>query len=226
GRGTDLGKRLSVPGTELDLFAAAHNWKGYWSQHIRPFVYGDVLETGAGIGANTLFLDQGARGRWVCLEPDPKLVSRIAGNLETSKRGSYEIERGTLQTLNPKWRFDTIIYIDVLEHIEDDRGELRAAADRLRRGGRAIVLSPAHQSLFTPFDSVIGHYRRYNREMLQAITPPELQIERIDYLDSAGLAASFANRFILRQSMPTARQLAFWDRWMIPVSRWVDPLMG
>ena len=60
-------------GSELDLFAAALNWKTYWSRQIRPFLKGDILEVGAGIGSNTRFLDPGNAGRWVCLEPDPEL---------------------------------------------------------------------------------------------------------------------------------------------------------
>ena len=66
-----------------------------------------------------------------------------------------------------------------LEHIEDDREGLKLAAAHLRPGGRTIVLSPAHQWLFTPFDAAIGHFRRYNRSMLRSISPPELRIERL-----------------------------------------------
>jgi hypothetical protein len=61
--------------------------------------------------------------------------------------------------------------------------------------------------------------------MLRAITPPELDVERILYLDSVGMLASAANRLLLRQSMPTAGQLQFWDRRLIPLSRVCDPLL-
>ena len=49
-------------GSELELFAAARNWKGYWSQQVKPFLRGDILEVGAGIGSNTI-LDAGGAGR-------------------------------------------------------------------------------------------------------------------------------------------------------------------
>jgi SAM-dependent methyltransferase len=212
-------------GGELDLFAAAKNWKSYWSRQIKPFLNGDILEVGAGIGSNTGRLDQGGTERWVCLEPDPQLVARLTETLRNAKSGrKYEIVCGTLQTLAGQ-QFDTITYIDVLEHIQEDRDELAAAATHLRPGGRIVVLSPAHQWLFSPFDAAIGHFRRYNRAMLQNITPASLRLERIKYLDCAGLAASASNLLLLRQSLPTAKQLAVWDGWMVPVSRVLDGLI-
>lgn len=213
-------------GSELDLFAACSNWKSYWSQRIGPYLQGDTLEVGAGIGSNTSFLSAAVRGRWVCLEPDPSLSAQLTANL----RGVGDTERyknvcGTLENLAEDERFDTILYIDVLEHIEDDAGELKLAAARLRPGGRVLVLSPAHQFLYTPFDASIGHFRRYNRSSLRRISPPELQLEALFYLDACGVAASAANRLLLQQSMPTQKQLGVWDKWIIPVSRVIDPML-
>lgn len=212
-------------GEELHLFAAVRKWKRYWSQAIREYVSGDVLEVGAGTGSNTEFLDSGGAGRWVCLEPDPRLLAQIRQKLDPAASRIYETVCGTLRNIDRASQFDSIVYIDVLEHIEDDRGELKLAAAHLRPGGRVIVLSPAHQWLFTPFDAAIGHFRRYNRSMLRSIGPPEMRVERLMYLDSAGMLASAANRLLLRQSMPTEAQLQFWDRHIIPVSRVLDVLL-
>jgi hypothetical protein len=88
------------------------------------------------------------------------------------------------------------------------------------------VLSPAHQFLFTEFDAAIGHYRRYNQVSLRACSPPGCVLTAMFYLDSAGILASLANRAILHQSTPTLRQIQTWDRWIIPISRILDPLFG
>jgi len=214
-------------GSELDMFAAAWNWKSYWSEQIRPFLRGDILEVGAGIGSNTRFLDpEGGTGLWVCLEPDPKLMGQLVKGLrETEPRRTYEAVCGTLEESLAGRQFDTIIYIDVLEHIDNDREELDRAASHLRPGGHLIVLSPAHQRLFSPFDAAIRHFRRYNRPMLQRISPASLRLERMRYLDCAGLVLSVANMLLLRQSMPTKAQLRFWDHWIVPISRVLDKLL-
>ena len=209
-------------GSELDLFAAVRNWKSYWSGQVRPFITGSVLEVGAGIGSNTQFLDPGDTGRWLCLEPDPQLAERLKQRLtEIKTRRAYEAACGTVQSLGAE-QFETILYIDVLEHIENDREELNAAALHLRPGGHIIVLAPAHQALFTPFDTAIGHYRRYNRRSLLAIAPEGLHLKQMRYLDCCGLLASAANLLLLRQSLPTEAQLQFWDHWLVPASRVLD----
>ena len=212
-------------GSELGLFADVWNWKEYWSRQIRPFLRGDILEVGAGIGSNTRFLDpDGGPGRWVYLEPDPELHGLLVKSFaETKPRRAYETVVGTLASMTDQ-QFDTIIYIDVLEHIDNDREELNQAAAHLRPGGNLIVLSPAHQRLFSPFDAAIGHIRRYNRPMLQTISPADLQLERTRYLDCLGMILLAANVLLLRQSMPTKAQLRFWDHWIIPVSRVLDKL--
>lgn len=213
-------------GSELELFSDMWNWKGYWAGQIQPFLKGDILEAGAGIGSNTKLLDAGGTGRWVCLEPDPDLASQLTQSLGgAGQKRAYEIVCGTLNELAGQ-RFDTIIYIDVLEHIEDDRAELQRAGEHLRPGGRVIVLSPAHQRLFSPFDAAIGHFRRYDRAMVRAISPPTLRLERMRYLDCVGVVLSAANMLLLRQSMPTKKQLLFWDRWIVPMSRVLDKLFG
>ena len=213
---------LNYVGSELDLFAAVWNWKAYWSGQIRPFLSGDILEVGAGIGSNTRFLDPGGAERWVCLDPDPELIVRLVEKFGTVlPRRAYEAVCGTLESLAGQ-QFDTIIYIDVLEHIDNDREELNRAASHLRPGGHLIVLSPAHQRLFSPFDAAIGHFRRYNRPMLRTISPASLRLERMRYLDCAGLILSAANTLLLRQSMPTKAQLQFWNHWIVPISRILD----
>ena len=87
-----------------------------------------------------------------------------------------------------------------------------------------MVYAPAHQFLYSPFDERIGHFRRYDRESLLASAPPKLTRETLVYLDSAGLLASLA-QFVLRQGLPTKRQLATWDRLLVPVSRLLDPIL-
>lgn len=205
-------------GSELELFRKARNWKAYWSSRIRPHLRGDVLEVGAGLGANTELLAGENFTTWTALEPDAELTRGLA--LPSAR---HRLVNATLADIGG--RFDTILYIDVMEHIEDDAAEMRRAADHLTPGGALIVLSPAHQWLFSPFDAAIGHFRRYSRQSLRAVAPPSLREVRVEYLDVLGVLASAANRLWLEQPRPTEAQILLWDRWIVPVSRrLVDPL--
>jgi 2-polyprenyl-3-methyl-5-hydroxy-6-metoxy-1,4-benzoquinol methylase len=214
-------------GNELELFAKASNWKAYWGECIRPFVKGRVLDVGAGIGATISVLFDDSLEGWLALEPDPSLADKIRARMTAGELPECcEVISSTVQALDKSRKFDTILYVDVLEHINDDRAEMLRAADRLAEGGSIIVLSPAHQWLFTAFDEALGHYRRYNRSTLRRVGAPTLEVERILYLDSVGIAASLGNKLLLRSSQPTEDQILLWDRWMVPVSRITDAITG
>ncbi len=216
----------SYIGSELDIFSRASNWKAYYNHLIRDYIGNEVLEVGAGIGSTTKTLCQGNIARWVCLEPDPKLASEISHLIESGQLPKYcAVRAGTLLDLIPPETFDTVLYIDVLEHIRDDEMEIALATNRVRTGGFLVVLAPAHQRLFTPFDAKIGHYRRYDKSSLSAIIPENLRCRGLYYVDSIGAIASLGNRYILGSSMPNKRQIALWDKMMIPLSRMFDPLL-
>jgi SAM-dependent methyltransferase len=214
------------PGGELELFAGARNWKGYYAGMVRPFLGERVLEVGAGLGATGQALCLPRHREWLCLEPDEAMSRRLAqlideGRLPDFFRGA----RGTVADLPPGDLFDSILYIDVLEHIEGDAEEARRALAHLRPGGFLIVLAPAHQFLYSPFDRAIGHFRRYSRRALARAVPEGLECRLLRYLDSAGFFASLGNRLLLKAARPGARQILLWDRVMVPVSRVLDRLL-
>lgn len=217
------GPTFEYVGSELDLFSQAHTWRSYWASKVRPFLGSRILEVGAGIGSVTRLLYEPSKA-WTALEPDPTLASRI--DLTFSASHQIDVKVGSLQTFEPDAEFDSILYVDVLEHIEKDRDELRMAYDVLAEGGFLIVLAPAHQWLFTPFDSSIGHYRRYSRKSIRALTPVGAKEASALYLDSAGMLASSANRMLLKSANPTRQQIQFWDQRLVPISRRLDRLLG
>ena len=218
-------------GGELELFAKAANWKAYYGAQLRPFIGSKVLEVGAGIGATTRVLCRSeAMADWLCLEPDPAMAGQIAAAIgQGGLPAGCRVEAGTVGDLLARGQegcYDSVIYIDVLEHIADDRAELAAAWRLLGPGGYLVVLSPAFSWLYTPFDKAVGHFRRYHRAGLLGIAPAGARPVLVRYLDSVGLLASLANRLLLRSGMPTQSQVLTWDRLMVPFSRMADPLVG
>ncbi len=219
--GHDSAKTGKYVGNELEVFALAKNWKSYWVSFIKPLLGNRVLEVGAGVGSNLLLLHS-KQELWLALEPDAQQCEQIKSHVQGK---NVTVMVGKLDDLPVGAKYDSIVYIDVLEHIEEDTAEVERALGLLSDNGKLIVLSPAHQSLYSPFDEAVGHFRRYNKASLAATAPRNANIEQLYYLDSVGFLASWVNAKILRSDMPTTKQVWIWDTLMVPLSRFIDPLL-
>jgi ubiquinone/menaquinone biosynthesis C-methylase UbiE len=218
-------QEVIYPGKELELFQHASVWKKYFAGFIKPYLDGNVLEVGAGIGGTTEFLCDSRQESWICLEPDQQLFEKLKSRINSDQLPSSCIAmKGTIHDLDPNQKFNAILYIDVLEHIADDATELAKAGALLSDEGYMIVLCPAHQSIYSAFDKSIGHHRRYNKASLKRVVPRYLHQTKLRYLDSIGFLASLMNKYMLHQPLPTLRQIKIWDNWMIPISRIADLL--
>jgi SAM-dependent methyltransferase len=215
-------------GGELALFEHATNWKAYYGRRLQPYLRGRVLEVGAGLGSTTRALANGRAADWLCLEPDPKLAASIGALLASGALpAAYRLRVGTLAGLPAaEGPFDAVLYVNVLEHIEDDGAELAQAYARLAPGGVVLIVVPAHQWLFGPFDAAIGHFRRYSRRQLRRVLPAGGRVRQLAYLDSLGLLGVAISQLLLRQKYPNPAQIKFWDRTIVPASRVLDWLTG
>ena len=215
------------PGEELSLFEEARNWKKYFSSKIGPYIKGNVLEVGAGIGETTPYLLNKNVKEWTCLEPDARLFSLLAGKKSENKLpANCTLVQGMLDALPAGNRYDTILYIDVLEHIEDDASEIRSALSRLNDNGHLVIISPAKQYLYSPFDKSIGHFRRYNKRTLRkAVDEKRASEVRIFYMEATGMLLLVLNKFLLRKKYPNSTVIKIWDRIFIPASRLIDRIL-
>jgi SAM-dependent methyltransferase len=214
-------------GQELKLFKEAINWKDYSFSQFSSFIKGDVLEVGAGIGTNTLIFSNRKDvqyNSWTATEIDGQQVEILKQlNTEGKLTDKHIVKQAYVTELDTQ--YDTLIYIDVLEHIEDDRQEVLNALNALKPNGHLIILCPAHNWLFSPFDKSIGHYRRYDKKRYLQILPKEFEILRLRYLDSIGILASATNKLFLKKTYPTLKEVKFWDNYMVPISRMTDVMM-
>ena len=218
--------QFTYVGTELELFAEAKNWKNYIRVLLDKYIKGDVLEVGAGMGSNTCLLCRSQYNNWLCLEPDNELFQVLEKTIDLNCIANCYAYNGIIDLLKDDQFFDSILYIDVLEHIRHDKEEVIKASQHLKANGNLIILGPAHQWLFTPFDTAIGHFRRYNKQMLKAILPNDIEVVKVAYLDCFGLLASLGNKLILSQSRPTLKQIKVWNNFMVPISRRLDSCLG
>lgn len=129
-------QELVYAGNELELFQLANIWKGYYGKLLQPYMHKKVLDVGAGIGSTSGYLYNGKQEEWICLEPDPVLFIRLSQKI-TDKQlpACCSAVKGTIADLEQGQKFGTILYIDVIEHIEHDAAELREAEKLLEDGG-------------------------------------------------------------------------------------------
>ena len=222
-----MDESIKYPGQELKLFEKSMNWKKYFSQFIQPYIHGTVLECGAGIGTTTKMLNNGTYQEWILLEPDKEMAGILRNKMSLRELPpNCKVIEGTISALENNSRFDAILYIDVLEHIKDDNAEIEMAVFHLNPGGHLIILSPAFASLYSKFDNAIGHYRRYAKRKLKSLLPDSLKQKSLRYLDSPGFFLSFTNRIFLKQKYPTEKQVYFWDKFLIPLSKISDKIFN
>jgi hypothetical protein len=218
--------QLDYKGEELALFEKAVRWKGYWTGRISKYIFGKILEVGAGTGSNVKHIINPRVQEYLCMEPDVKNSEIITTKIRSGEFPSIcKLLNGTIDDLQGRELFSAILYPDVLEHIADDANELSKAASHLQLNAVFIILVPANKFLYSSFDKQIGHYRRYTKKSLKKVMPVNLKIIELKYLDSAGFFLSLMGGVFLRRKYPSEQQILFWDKMMIPVSKILDRMV-
>lgn len=163
-------------------------WYNRWTlKKFTPFLKGDILEVGCGIGNFTNSLME--YGKVWAIDIDPRGVLETAENvLGRAKIGFGDIENNKFFFGNKK--FDTIVCMNVLEHIKDDIKACKNLYKLLKIGGFLIVLVPSHPILSGQIDQSIGHFRRYSKNKLNEILLETglkiIKSRRLNFLGSIG----------------------------------------
>lgn len=172
-----------------------------------------VLEVGAGIGTITSEIEAHTE-LLIALEVDEFYVQRLR-NLFRGKPHVRPllsgVERADWLALR-KEKLDTLLLSNVLEHVEDDVEAVRNFRLVLQPGGRLLIFVPALQPLYGSMDEAVGHFRRYSKERLeQLLTANGFAVERLDWMNLAGIPGWFLNSKLLgRRAMPPI-QLRIFD---------------
>lgn len=115
---------------------------------------------------------------------------------------------------------DSIIYVNVLEHIADDVGELALVHRTLAPGGKIFIFVPALQSLYGAFDEQVGHHRRYTRsELVDKCERAGFRIIDSRYFDLLGVLPWWVKYRLLKSSELEPRAVAAYDRYVVPAAR-------
>jgi SAM-dependent methyltransferase len=213
---------FNYSGEELDSLGEARNYYGWITAGFAPWLGARMVEVGAGIGTFTAFLlEARTDGHVTAVEPAannfPRLAKRWAGDARVTT------VRGYLDDTFPVGSADAVVAVNVMEHVEDDAGFLRAAARALVPGGHVCLFVPALPALYGSLDRIFEHHRRYTRRGLEArFTEAGLEPVRVRYMNFPGMLAWWLWAKVLRRRTITSRDARTYDRWVVPLVRAVE----
>ena len=204
----------------LAIMQAAPRYNRWQFRRIAPYLGRRVCEVGAGIGNMSVLIAESGPEQLVLTDVDPAyreiLQSRFAGSPNVA------IEHLVLPDYSAGSRFeryqlDTVVALNVLEHISDDVEALRSMAGMLQAGGRAIVLVPAFQQLFGTLDRELGHARRYTRQSLtRRMGQAGFRVDRAFYFNLVGTLGWWVNARLRGVPRIPLNQLRIFDA-MVPI---------
>lgn len=199
-------------------FAALWEAANYRQAIVREFqehLRGHLLEVGCGIGQMTReFQFLSAIERITCVEPDPGFAARHAREIQ-----GVDLVIGTVENLPASTDADTIVSINVLEHIERDREEMARYAGLLkRRRGHLCALVPARPEIYAPIDKDFGHFRRYTApELREKLETAGFRVEKLHYFNLVGYFAWWFTFCLRKQRSFGIQQVRFYDRIIFPL---------
>lgn len=211
---------------DLEIMSKATRYLGWIDDQLRPSLGRRVIECGAGIGNFTeRLLDRelvvAVDSYGPCLT---YLARRFAGATHIIPV-QLDISGAEFSSL-ARYQPDTIVCVNVLEHVQDDVTTLHRMRALLAGGGRLALLVPAFPCLYGSIDRVIGHYRRYGKQELKdKLTQAGFRITALFYMNAVAPVGWFLNNRVFKRTEESPMQVLVFDRWIVPWLRRAERLM-
>jgi SAM-dependent methyltransferase len=209
----------------LEIMQAAPRYNRWQYSRVAPYLGRRICEVGSGIGNMSTLILGGAPELLVLTDTDSSY--REALRQQFGDRRDVVVEELTLPDKSAGNRFqryglDTVVALNVIEHIAEDLEALKSMAAMLRPGGRAVVLVPAFQELFGSLDYELGHIRRYIRSNLsQRMSEAGFKVERTFYFNLVGTVGWWVNARVRKVPRIPIEQLRYFDT-LVPMLRLED----
>ena len=218
-------------GHDLEVLADLPNYYGWIADLFRPWVKGCTMEIGTGIGTITRHIFDKA-DELILVEPSAHLTQLLPTAIAESKK--VTIHNQMLETHLPGMpdeSCDTVVMVNVLEHIEDDGEALQSLFRVLKPGGHLLLFVPALQFLFSELDRKHGHFRRYHLAPLEfKLNGHGFRIREKRYFDFAGVLPWWLINTVGKKTDFNSAMAVTYDRYIVPVTRfmerWISPPFG
>tara|TARA_B100001057_G_scaffold439247_1_gene472281 strand:+ start:535 stop:1221 length:687 start_codon:yes stop_codon:yes gene_type:complete len=211
---------MKYTGWELHNFDQAHLYRSYQYSLIKNELKGNILEVGPG---NCIYLSNYLKvaKNVTLVEPTKKYFKILS---KKQKKNKKIIIKKNFKKLKKNY-FDTILYLDVIEHIKKDKAEIINAYKLLKLNGTLIICVPAFQFLYSLYDKKIGHFRRYSRgDFKKLLHNCNIKNYKMRYFDFLGFCLIFLSNFLTKDNLNNfSTKIKFWN-YLIPISALIDTL--
>jgi len=211
----------------LEVMKLAGWYNNWLFSFVSPHLGKRTLEIGSGIGNFTELLVE--KSEVYATDIDKGYLEGLGNKNKKVKVGYGDIEKGKF-FFKGDVKFNSIVCMNVLEHIKSDRKALRNMKNLLVKDGKLVLLVPAHQIAYGLLDKNLGHYRRYSKtDLEEKITKAGFVVEKFHFLNMVGLIGWFVNTRILSTKVLPANQLSFFDLLVRPfllLEKYIKPPFG
>ena len=209
---------LKYPEIVTEHFDDATLHINYCLSFIKKYLRGEILEVGGGCGSFTKIYYNKKIKNLTITEVDKKNLSSLKKYFK--KYRNISITSKHINKIDKK--FDTIIYLHVLEHIKNDKKEILEAKKKLKKNGHLIFIVPAHQKIYSRLDKLVGHHRRYEINFFKKKFK-SLKLLDLRFLDSMGYILYYLNKiFFKKEKYPSKLKIFIWDKIFTPLSFIID----
>ncbi|HBB87956.1 MAG TPA: hypothetical protein DC047_10105 [Blastocatellia bacterium] len=231
--GLPPGEGINYPGRELEAMDGASNYHRWILEVFKPFLGQHLVEVGAGLGSfSELILKQHSCEKLSVVEPSTDMYEILLANARRLVSATrIDTYNGTFAQAAPaikrKGNPDSIIYVNVLEHIADDRLELETIRDTLSEAGHVFLFVPALSWLYGAFDKRVGHFRRYTkRELEEKLHHAGFRVILSNYFDLPGIAPWWVKYCLLKSATMEPAGVRIYDRFIVPATRRLESIIS
>lgn len=213
----------------LERFAQATRFNRWMFNTIQPYCKGHVLEVGSGIGnlsqhfleKNFILTASDLRDEYInILHGKFGNHPNLAG-IRPIDLAVADFENRYAELLGS---FDTVVALNVIEHIKEDELAIGNCKKLLKPGGHLVILVPAWQSLYNSFDEELGHWVRYNAKSLRRLLQSQqLKVFHTFYFNSVGILGWAVNGALFKKRLIPRKQLQLYDK-LVPVIKLIDAI--
>ncbi len=216
---------LSYRGRDLEAMSFAQRYHKWIADIFAPYLQGLVIEVGAGSGNFSPYLLERGAEHLITVEPSKEMYLQISERFKNDARVDIRNSFFSDVSLGYTGAVDTVVYVNVLEHIQEDLEELRLAYSALRSGGHICVFVPALPFLYSAFDASVGHYRRYRKEQLKVLLEDAgFSVIKISYFDLFGIIPWFIYFKLLRRPFNPG-SVSMYDTVVVPIARIIESMI-